>query len=199
MDLKKGIIAIVAAVVAVGFTGCMGEKQAFIERLETNRTYHKMLQRTEVADLTIDKKKEGVLLASYLYTPTLEKRDLRDDVFIVALHFDNHKRVTEAYVKESITLFGKVSLTDEEAALVKEFGVKRRDENVTATHIRALTQEEAKAKKLSFVTPWSYYFELRFPHMESDKIRLRFDDGEYTKTQLVFTRRFKYIYSGTGF
>ena len=70
--------------------GCSSkEEKALLESYRKNIDYHKHLQQTEKAELYDGENSMAILTATYLYKPTFEKKDTRDELFIVGVQFEN--------------------------------------------------------------------------------------------------------------
>ncbi len=84
--LKLGILLI-----AIGFlVGCTTSKEAaLIQSYQQKVDYHKQLQKTEKIQLFENNVTKAVLTATYLYTPSFEKKDTRDEEFIIGIHFED--------------------------------------------------------------------------------------------------------------
>ncbi len=84
--LKLGILLI-----AIGFlVGCTTSKEdALIRSYKQKVDYHKQLQKTEKIQFFDNDVTKVVLTATYLYTPTFEKKDTRDEKFIIGIHFED--------------------------------------------------------------------------------------------------------------
>lgn len=60
-----------------------------MQSYKQNVDYHKQLQKTEKIQLFENNVTKAVLTATYLYTPTFEKKDTRDEEFIFGIHFED--------------------------------------------------------------------------------------------------------------
>lgn len=141
--------------------------QAYSEKIN----YHKQLQKTEKAQLYQDGLTKALLTATYLYTPNFEKNDTRDEAFIVGVHLDDQPSGQINTQGNTLTLNGK-----------------------TAKEIKALSLDDEQLKDISFVTPWSSYYLVTFPHQSSKKITLVFESELYGKGKLHFAKVAKYVF-----
>ena len=84
--LKLGI-----SLIAIGFfVGCTTSREdALIQSYQQKVDYHKQLQKTEKIQLFDNNVTKIVLTATYRYTPNFEKNDLRDEEFIIGIHFED--------------------------------------------------------------------------------------------------------------
>ena len=84
--LKLGI-----SLITIGFlVGCTTSREdALIQSYQQKVDYHKQLQKTEKIQLFDNNVTKIVLTATYLYRPNFEKNDLRDEEFIIGIHFED--------------------------------------------------------------------------------------------------------------
>lgn len=90
---------------AAGFLiGCTTSKEdALMHSYKQKVAYHKQLQKTEKIQLFENNVTKAVLTATYLYTSTFEKKDTRDEAFIVGVHLEDE---TEVEMEDIIEIFG---------------------------------------------------------------------------------------------
>ena len=70
--------------------GCTSkEETALMESYTKKINYHKQLQKTEKTQLYENNVTKVMMTATYLYTPTEDKNDTRDEAFIVGVHLEN--------------------------------------------------------------------------------------------------------------
>jgi hypothetical protein len=58
---------------------------------------------------------------------------------------------------------------------------------------------DERLNQLSFVTPWSSYYLVTFPHQSTKKLMLLFESKEYGKGTLYFAKVAKYVLSKEAF
>ena len=74
------------------FIGCTTKKEdRLLESYNKKIDYHKQLQKTEKIQLYENNETTVVLTATYLYIPNFKKDDSRDEVFIVAISFEDEE------------------------------------------------------------------------------------------------------------
>ncbi len=157
--------------------GCTSKQESDLIQSYTEKvTYHKQLQKTEKIQLYQDNVTKVMLTATYLYTPDFENHDTRDEVFIVGLYSEGQSEGALNSEGNSFTLNGK-----------------------RPKAIKALSPEDERLKTLSFVTPWSRYYLVTFPHESSKKITLRFESTSYGKGELHFAKVAKYVLTQEAF
>ncbi|MDM5264618.1 hypothetical protein PF327_10475 [Sulfurovum sp. XTW-4] len=157
--------------------GCTSKQETdLIASYSEKMTYHKQLQKTEKTQLYQNNETKVLLTATYLYTPNFENNDTRDEVFIVGLSVEDKASGELNGEGNILTLNGK-----------------------RAKSIQALSHEDEQLKKLSFVTPWSSYYLVTFPHESNKKITLLFESTLYGKGELHFAKVAKYVLSKEAF
>ncbi len=157
--------------------GCTSKQETdLFQGYSEKVTYHKQLQKTEKTQLYQDGVTKVLLTATYLYTPNFENNDTRDEVFIVGLSMEGQAEGTLNSEGNSLTLNG-----------------------TKAKAIKALSLEDERLKALSFVTPWSSYYLVTFPHTSSKKVTLLFESRSYGKGELHFAKVAKYVLSEEAF
>ena len=146
--------------------------QAYNEKVN----YHKQLQKTEKTQLYKDNVTKAMLTATYLHTPNFENNDIRDEVFIVGLYLEDKSSGKINGEGNTLTLNGK-----------------------KAKEIKVLSLNDERLKDISFVTPWSSYYLVTFPHESNKKITLVFESDLYGKGKLDFAKVAKYILNKEAF
>lgn len=157
--------------------GCTSKQETeLIQGYSEKVNYHKQLQKTEKTQLYQDNVTKAMLTATYLYTPKFENNDTRDEVFIVGLYLEDKASGKINGEGNTLTLNGK-----------------------TAKEIKALSLDDERLKDLSFVTPWSSYYLVTFPHESNKKITLVFESKWYGKGVLHFAKVAKYVLTKEAF
>ena len=151
--------------------GCSSKQEKdLIQAYNEKSNYHKQLQKTEKIQLYDNNVTKAMLTATYLYTRNFENNDSRDEVFIVGLYLDDKVSGNFNGKENTLTLNGKAP---------KE--------------IKALSMNDERLKDLSFVTSWSSYYLVTFPHESSKNITLVFENASYGKGELHFAKVAKYV------
>ena len=132
--------------------------------------YRKQLQKTEKLQLYNGGITTAMLTATYLYSQNFEKKDTRDEVFIVGIHLSEDSFKARKIDGNSLTLNGQ-----------------------TAKEIVQLELNDERLKEISFVTEWSSYYLVTFPHMESKSLTLLFKDKVYGEGKFDFAKVAKYV------
>jgi hypothetical protein len=157
--------------------GCTSKQETdLMQGYSEKVNYHKQLQKTEKTQLYQDNVTKAMLIATYLYTPNFENNDTRDEVFIVGLYLEDKASGKINGEGNTLTLNGK-----------------------TAKEIKALRLDDERLKDLSFVTPWSSYYLVTFPHESNKKITLVFESKPYGKGELQFAKVAKYVLTKEAF
>ena len=172
--MVRSSISLIAIALLLGCTSKQETDlmQGYMEKVN----YHKQLQKTEKTQLYQDNVTKAMLTATYLYTPNFENNDTRDEVFIVGLYMEDKTSGQLNSEGNTLTLNGK-----------------------TAKEIKALRLDDERLKDLSFVTPWSSYYLVTFPHESNKKITLVFENKPYGKGELHFAKVAKYVLTKEAF
>ena len=157
--MVRSSIVFIAIVLLIGCTS-KSEKD-LLETYQQDITYHKQLQRTEKIQFYQDDETKVMFIATYLYTPTYEKNDTRDERFIVGLHL--HENLEEDINSSEYTL----TLNSE-----------------SPKEIKRLQSDDEALQDLSFITDWADYYLVKFPHVSNKKITLVFESEHYGKGKL---------------
>jgi hypothetical protein len=167
------------------FVGCTSkEEKALLESYNNNITYHKHLQKTEKAELFDGENSVAVLTATHLYTPSYEKIDKRDEVFIVGVQFE--------YPDSSNMNFDKNATSGH----ANEYTLTLN--NSTAKKVERLSEDDKRLEGISFVSEWGEYYEVTFPHARK-RFSLVFENARYGKETLNFSKVAKFVYTKKGF
>ena len=161
LRLLLGVMGIVL------FLGCASKEEVALMKSYTEKIkYHKQLQKTEKIQLYENNVTKVMLTATYFYTPTADKNDTRDEVFIVGIHLD----------EEADELGYSLFLN---GSKVKE--------------LKPLRGDDTRLKELSFISEWGEYYLVTFPHVKSKKLTLIFESQAYGKGALHFAKVAKYV------
>jgi len=133
-------------------------------------SYRKQLQKTEKLQLYDGGTTAAMLTATYLYRQNFQKNDMRDEVFIVGVHLNDGSSKGIKIDADSLTLNGQ-----------------------SAKETVLLDPKDEKLKKISFVTEWSSYYLVTFPHIESKSLTLLFKSSVYGEGTLHFAKVAKYV------
>ncbi len=157
--------------------GCTSKQETdLMQAYNEKANYHKQLQKTEKTQLYQDNVTKAMLTATYLYMPNFENNDTRDEVFIVGLYLEDKASGKINGKGNSLTLNGK-----------------------TPKEIKELSLDDERLKDLSFVTSWSRYYLVTFPHEANKKITLVFESNLYGKGELNFAKVAKYVLNKEAF
>lgn len=157
--------------------GCSSKQETdLMQAYNEKANYHKQLQKTEKTQLYQDSITKAMLTATYLYTPNFENNDTRNEVFIVGLYLDDKASGKLNGEGNTLTLNG-----------------------IRAKEIKALNFNDEQLKDLPFVTPWSSYYLVTFPHESNKKITLVFESELYGKGELHFAKVAKYVLDKEAF
>lgn len=164
----RSFIAFIAIVLLLGCTS--KQESDLIHAYDVKAAYHKQLQKTEKLQLYNGGTTKAMIAATYLYTQNFKKKDTRDEVFIVGIHLEDEAAKGLVDIGESLTLNG-----------------------IKAKKTVPLDLKDERLKEISFVTPWSSYYLVTFPHIESKSLTLVFKSKRYGEGMLHFAKVAKYV------
>ena len=149
------------------------EEKALITVYEKNKIYHKQLQKTEKTQLKQEGITQVLLTATYLYNHKMKKAD---EVFIVGFYAEESE--IQNFTKEgfSLLLDGK---------------------NIKS--IKVLEKSSPELKNISFVSDWSTFYLVHFPHTAQKIFKLTLISDNYGKGSLHFSKVSKYVYTKNGY
>jgi len=157
--------------------GCTSkEEKALMQAYEKNKSYHKQLQKTEKTQLYDELVTKALLTATYLYEPSYQKEDKRDETFIVGIHIEESEIQTLNEGGFSLTL----------------------NEDLPKS-IRKLKEDDKRLKNISFISEWSQLYLVTFPHTSSKDFKLIFHSDMYGKGELYFAKVAKYVLTKKAF
>lgn len=168
--MVKFTITFIAIVLLLGCTS--KQESDLMQAYDEKITYHKRLQKTEKIQLYDGNVTKAMLTATYLYTQNFEKKDTRDEVFIVGIHLEDEELDGIEEGDYSLTLNGQKA---KEAVM--------------------LDLNDERLKENSFVIEWGSYYLVTFPHVESKNFTLVFKSAAYGEGVLHFAKVAKYVLS----
>jgi hypothetical protein len=166
------------------FVGCSSkEEKALLKSYTQKIDYHKHLQQTEKAELFDGDSSMAILTATYIYSPSFEKNDTREEVFIVGVQFENPE--------DSKMIFNKNKSTH-----TNEYTLTLRGKK--ANKVVHLSENDKRLDGLSFITDWGEYYEVTYPHT-GKRFTLVFKNAKYGTSTLNFAKVAKFVYTKKGF
>jgi len=167
------------------FVGCTSkEEKALLKSYHAKTQYHKHLQRTEKQDIFKENTLLATITATYMNIANFAKKDTRDEVFIVGVHFEDTDTAKIFFDKNS-TLLAE-----------NEYTLTLNHKNaISVTH---LDNKDKKLSSISFITDWGDYYEVKFPHA-GKRFKLVFENGANQKVDLDFSKVAKFVYTKKGF
>ena len=157
--------------------GCTSkEEKALMQAYEKHKSYHKQLQKTEKIQLYDGNITQVMLTATYINEQTADKEYKPDEVFVVGIYLEESEGVSFEQAGYSLTLNGNVpkSITD-------------------------LKEGDPLLKDISFVSDWSYFYLITFPHVSNKSFKLIFKSELYGQGELHFAKVAKYVLTKEAF
>jgi len=169
----------VATLLSLLLAGCSSkEEKALLQVYNKKKAYHKKLLQTEKAQLYDGNETKVLLTATYIFEQTDVKKedDTRDEVFVVGLYIEDDE--TENFEAGDFNLILSGTLPKS---------------------VKILRRSDKLLREVPFVTEWGTYFEVIFPHSDSEKFTLVFDSAVYGKRKLYFAKKAKYVFTKEAF
>lgn len=190
------------AITIILFLGCSSKKEQDLLNSYKNKVeYHKNLQQTESAELKIGEDRGAMITATYMFKPCLDKNDTRNEVFIVAIEFeDEYSRMN--FQKKSVSA-SSVSLVDTNnteqntTKIFEEYILTLQGKK--ALKVERINFKDKRLKNLSFITEWGHYYQVTYKNTKSKRFTLKFANHKYGNTYLKFSKVAKFVYSKKGF
>ena len=185
MNLYRKLFLSFSVVVLI--VGCSSkEEQNLMKNFRADMSYHKQLQQTEKAELRdANGSIVAFLTATYLYTPSANKHDRRDEKFIVGVEFEEPETNSIQFKNRddiNSTHLYSVTLEDKDAL-----------------HVKKLSPSSKKLKDIPFVTEWGEYFEVTYPHVSRKRLSLVFKNQVAGSARLNFSKVARFVYSNKAF
>ncbi len=151
--------------------GCTSkEEKVLMQAYEKNRAYHKQLLKTEKIQLYDGNITQAMLTATYINGQTIDKEYKPDEVFVVGISLEESEGVSFEEAGYSLTLNGNAPKS-----------------------ISVLNEGDPMLKDISFVSEWSYFYLVTFPHVSKKSFKLIFQSELYGKGELHFAKVAKYV------
>lgn len=151
--------------------GCTSSDEKILsDTFSKQRAYHKNLGKTEKVQLYTAQGTKALFTGTYLYTQTSDKKDEKDEVFILGLYSEDNTQndlASDAYV---------LTLNSQSPKKIERLG-----------------HSDPRLKDISFVTEWGDYYLVTFPHVSGKSLDLLFESKAYGKGILHFAKVAKYI------
>ncbi len=152
--------------------GCSSKEQkTLLQTYKKEITYHKQLLKTEKIQLYDGNITTVMLTATYLNQQSIKKKDRRNERFIIGM-----------YAEES-----------EEPLLLLDGEYTLRLNGRAPKKITPLKHNDKRLKHISFVSEWSYFYLVEFPHISSKTLTLVLKSNRFGKGELHFAKVAKYV------
>ena len=156
--------------------GCSSKEQiALMEEYEKEKNYHTQLQKTEKIQLYDGEITKLMLTATYLFDENSDNNK-SNEVFIVGIYFEEEENFSLKDKNDSLTL-----------------------NNISPKSINVLKESDPLLKNISFVSEWSQFYQVTFPHTSSKSFKLVFKNDIYGKGELHFAKVAKFVLSKKAF
>lgn len=160
-------------IAATFLTACTQKEEiSLVQEFEERKAFHKNLSKTEKVQLyNLAGETKALLVATYLHTQTSNKKDERDEVFIVGIYAEDGMGNDDFAKSEyALTLNGQ-----------------------PPKEMQKLNYQDTRLKDISFVTEWGSYYLMTFPYVKSKSFDLVFESKNYARGTLHFAKVAKYV------
>lgn len=145
------------------------DKDTLFDSFHKEKVYYKNLQKTEKIQLYDENDTtKALVVATYLAPKTYKLKDRSKEVFIVGVYLEEEQDDQPGSVY-TLKLDGQKPLK-----------------------VETLSRSDKLLKNTSFVTEWSTYYKVTFPHVSKKSFMLTFESTKYGKGQLHFAKVAKY-------
>ena len=164
------------------FTGCSSkEQESLMQSYNKDKNYHMKLQKTEKTQLYDAQLTKAMLTATYLFEQSADTNDTRDEVFIVGIYAEENENDS----------FNVNSFDEDEYTLVLN--------GKSPKNVKQLNASDPMLKDISFVSDWSQFYLVTFPHTSSKSFKLVFESYFYGKGELHFAKVAKFVLTKQAF
>lgn len=146
------------------------EEKSLMKHYNKEIQYHKQLLKTEKIQLYDENITKVMLTATYLHKNNLKTKNNSNENFIVGIYADE---TTEPFF-----------LTNSEYTLRLNGHLPKK--------IKLLKKGDKLLKNISFVSEWSSFYFVEFPHIAKDSLTLKLNSPMYGKGSLHFAKVAKY-------
>ncbi len=172
--MRNIILTLSAIALLVGCTS--KEEKVLMQAFETNKSYHKQLLKTEKTQLYDGNITKAMITATYINGQIIDKEYKPDEVFVVGISLEESEDVSFEEAGYSLTLNGNAPKS-----------------------ITVLKEDDLLLKDISFVSEWSYFYLVTFPHVSKKSFKLIFASELYGKGELHFAKVAKYVLTKEAF
>ena len=157
--------------------GCSSkEEQALMKNYQNHKTYYKKLQKTEKTQLSLNGTTKILLTATYLNNTYLNKSIFSEDKnatedFIIGVYNEDNEVQSLVHNGFSLTLGGKDAL-----------------------NMKSIKEGSPLLKEIAFVSEWSKFYLVHFPHTTKKEFDLVINSEIYGKGTLHFAKFAKYVF-----
>jgi len=196
--LMRTILLGMAAIALLA--GCTSkEEQKLMNSFEKQKNYHKRLIKTEKVQLYEGDFTKVTLTATYLNRNSRAKEG-EEDSFInyinpFEIFEDREKRIPKKDEKFIVGIY----IDDEGIGENEVYDFNLTLNGKEPKIIKPLSKSDPRLKDISFVSDWSQFFYVVFPHVKAERFNLIFYSKKYGKGVLNFAKKAKFVYTKKAF
>jgi len=195
--MRRTLLGITAVVLLAGCTS--PERVKLLQTYEKEKTYHKRLIKTEKVQLYEGNLTKVTLTATYLNRNSRAKEGEADSFLNYINPFEIFEDKEKKTPKEDERFIVGIYVDDEGIGSdgLYDFNLTLNSEE--PKEIKPLLPDDSRLKDISFVSEWSQFFLVTFPHIGSNRLKMVFESEQYGKGILRFAKRAKYVYTKRAF
>ena len=195
--MRRTLLGITAVVLLGGCTS--PERVKLLQTYEKEKTYHKRLIKTEKVQLYEGNLTKVTLTATYLNRNTRAKEGEKDSFINYMNPFEIFEDREKRTPKEDERFIVGIYVDDEGMENEPLYDFKLTLNNTEPKSVQPLSHNDPRLKEISFVAEWSQFFLVTFPHINSDRLTMKFVSDQYGKGFLHFAKKAKYVYTRKAF
>jgi hypothetical protein len=181
-------------------TGCVSkEEQKLMYTFEKHKNYHKRLIKTEKVQLYEGDFTKVTLTATYLNRNSRAKEGEEDSFVNYINPFEIFEDREKRMPKEDERFIVGIYIDDENIGEDEVYDFDLTLNGNEPKSIKPLEKSDPRLKDISFVSEWSQFFYVVFPHVKAERFNLTFESEQYGKGILDFAKKAKFVYTKKAF
>jgi len=181
-------------------TGCATkERQHLLETFEKQKNYHKKLIKTEKVQLYEGNYTKVTLTATYLNRNSRAKEGEEDSFLNYINPFEIFEDKEKRMPREDERFIVGLYIDDDGFDETPTYDFNLTLNGKTPKLIKPIKENDPRLKDISFVSDWSQFFYVVFPHVEAERFKMTFESPQYGKGTLNFAKKAKFVYTKRAF
>ena len=181
-------------------TGCVSkEEQKLMNTFEKQKNYHKRLIKTEKVQLYEGDFTKVTLTATYLNRNSRAKEGEEDSFVNYINPFEIFEDKEKRMPKEDERFIVGIYIDDDAMDTDEAYDFNLTLNGKEPKSIKPLEENDPRLKDISFVSDWSQFFYVVFPHVKAERFNMTFNSDRYGKGVLNFAKKAKFVYTKKAF